>query len=399
MDAKAIQNAASDMRSWLVDTRRKLHMCPELGKRENATSELLSGWLTELGIAHRRTATAIVGLVEGSRPGPTIGLRADIDALPVTEENELPYRSRNTGVMHACGHDAHMTVLLGAGKFFAGHRESLAGNVKLFFQPDEEGDGGAEPMIRDGCLENPRVDRVIGLHVMPYLPAGSIELKKGVLNGSSTTLRITIRGRGAHGAYPEQGIDAVLIAANVVTALNSLVARYVSPLDQAVITIGTISGGVRANIIAEEVKMVATMRTTSDAVRDALVTRARAIVEGLAASYGGSGSLDVRYGYKALVNDEATVDTVAEVAAELLGRESVHWKEKPSMGVEDFSYFAAERPGAFYHLGCGNEARGINAPLHTSRFTIDEDCLVTGVEMQVGVTLRLLEKIAGGGNQ
>ena len=392
MNAERIREAAAGLRPWLVEVRRALHMSPELGRREETTATLVCRWLEGLGVAHRRTGTAVTGLLEGGRPGPTVALRADIDALPIREENDVEYRSRNEGAMHACGHDAHMAILLGAAKFFASHRGALGGSVKLLFQPDEEGDGGAESMIGEGCLENPRVDRVVGLHVMPYLATGAIEVKHGVLNGSSTTLRITVRGRGAHAAYPEQGIDAVLIAANVVTALNSLVARYVSPLDQAVITVGTISGGIRANIIAEEVKMTATMRTTSDAVRDALVERARAVVEGIPASYGGSGSLDVRYGYPALVNHEQTVDTVVEVAGELLGNDAVRWKERPSMGVEDFSFFARERPCAFYHLGCGNEAKGITAPLHTSRFEIDEDCLVTGVAMQIGVALRLLER-------
>jgi len=233
---------------------------------------------------------------------------------------------------------------------------------------------------------------------MPYLPAGTVEVKKGALNGSSATLRITVRGKGAHGAYPELGIDAVLIAANVVTALNTLVSRYVSPLEQAVITIGKIAGGQRSNIIADEVKMTATMRTTSDAVRDALIGRARAVVEGIPASYGGSGSLEATYGYKALINHDATVDAVVEAAGEILGGDAVHWKEKPSMGVEDFSYFLKERPGAFYHIGCGNAARGIDAPLHNGRFDIDEDCLVTGVAMESGVALRLMETVPHGGN-
>ena len=392
MNAERIRDAAAGMRPWLVEVRRTLHMSPELGRREEATATLVCRWLEGLGVAHRRSGTAVTGLVEGDRPGLTVALRADIDALPIREENDVEYRSRNEGAMHACGHDAHMAILLGAAKFFASHRDALAGNVKLLFQPDEEGDGGAESMIGEGCLEDPRVDRVIGLHVMPYLATGAIEVRHGVLNGSSTTLRIAVRGKGAHAAYPEQGIDAVLIAANVVTALNGLVARYVSPLDQAVITVGTICGGIRANIIAEDVKMMATMRTTSDTLRDALIERARAVVEGIPASYGGSGSLDVRYGYPALVNHEQTVDAVAEVAGELFGNDAVRWKERPSMGVEDFSFFARERHSAFYHLGCGNAAKGITAPLHTSRFEIDEDCLVTGVAMQIGVALRLLER-------
>ncbi|MCX7024852.1 MAG: M20 family metallopeptidase [Spirochaetes bacterium] len=399
MDRAEILEAAAGMKPWLVEVRRLLHMTPELGRREKATSDLISLRLDELGIAHRRGGTSIVGLVEGTSGGPTVALRADIDALPISEANDVGYRSRNAGVMHACGHDAHAAILLGVARYFSERRENLRGNIKLLFQPDEEGDGGAEIMIAGGCLENPRVDRVIGLHVMPYIPTGTIEVRKGALNGSSATLKITIRGKGAHGAYPELGIDAVLIAANVVMTLNTLVARCVSPLEQAVITIGTISGGQRSNIIADEVRMTATMRTTSDAVRDALVARARAVVEGVAASFGGSGELELSYGYTALINHDRTVDTIVEVAGELLGKDAVRWKDKPSMGVEDFSFFIRERPGAFYHLGCGNEAKGITAPLHNSRFDIDEDCLVTGVAMQAGIASRLLETTKAGGTE
>lgn len=397
MTPTEIRDAAAGMRSWLVEIRRTLHMTPELGRHERATAELISGWLKGLGISHRRSGTAIVGLIEGAGSGPTVALRADIDALPIREENDVEYRSRNEGVMHACGHDAHTTILLGAARLFASHREAWRGSVKLLFQPDEEGDGGAETMIAEGCLEDPRVDQVIGLHVAPGLPAGAVQLRKGVVNGSSTALSITIRGKGAHGAYPDLGIDAVLIAANVVTALHSLVSRYVSPLEQAVITVGTIAGGQRSNIIADEVRMAATLRTTSDAVRDTLVARVRAIVEGVPASFGGSGSVGVSFGYKALVNHDETVDAVVEVACELLGNDAVSWKEKPSMGVEDFGAFLRERPGAFYNIGCANPAKGITAPLHNSHFDIDEECLVTGVAMQAGVTLRLLSNTARGG--
>lgn len=339
---------------------------------------------------HERTGTAVVGLVRGARPGKTVALRADIDALPIREETGAEYASARDGLMHACGHDAHTAILLGAARWFSEHRADLAGNVKLLFQPAEETDGGAEIMISGGCLENPRVDYVLGLHVMPYLPVGRIETKKGALNGSSTSLGFTVRGLSCHAAYPERGVDAIMIAAHVVTALHSLVSRCVSPLEAAVLTIGTIHGGTVSNIVADEVTMKATLRTTSDATRDLLVARARAIVENIAGSLGGTGSVDVSYGYTALVNDPAVVDVVAAAADDILGPGSVDWKEKPSMGVEDFSFFCRERPGAFYHLGCGNEARGITSPLHSPTFDIDEDCLPLGVAMQVASTLKLL---------
>jgi len=379
------------MRDWLSGIRRDFHRNPELSQEENRTADEIERRLKELRIETRRTGTAVVGMIRGGKPGKTVALRADIDALPIREETGAKYASRREGVMHACGHDVHAAILLGAARWFSERSAELPGNVKLLFQPAEETVGGAESMIRDGCLENPRVDFVLGLHVMPYLDAGKVELKKGTLNGSSATLNISIRGKSAHGAYPEAGVDAVLISAHVVTALHALVSRYVSPLDSAVLTIGTISGGTRTNILADEVVLGATLRTVDDRVRDVLVDRARSVVEGVSASLGGSGVLDVSYGYVALINDNACVDVLAAAAEEVLGPGSVVWKEKPSMGVEDFSFFLRERPGAFYHLGCGKSSRGICAPLHSSKFDIDETCLALGVAMQAAAALRFLE--------
>jgi amidohydrolase len=398
MDKEEILAAARAMRPWLVETRRTLHARPELGRREEKTADYIQSRLDELGVENSRIGTAVVGLIRGAAPAapatvawPTVALRADIDALPITELPGREYGSTVEGAMHACGHDAHTTILLGAARFFADRRATLAGNVKLLFQPDEEGEGGAEKMVADGCLENPRVDRVAGLHVMPYLEVGQVETKKGALNGASTRIVVTARGKSAHGAYPELGVDAVLIAAHLVTAFNSLVARYVSPLEAAVITVGTIQGGRASNILADEVRLGITMRTTSDATRDLLVDRLRSVAEGVAGGFGGSAEVEVRYGYAALVNHDECVDSFAAVARDYLGERGLLWKEKPSMGVEDFSFFLRERKGLFWHLGCGNAARGISAPLHATDFDIDEDCLPLGVALQAALTLRLME--------
>ncbi|HPE88341.1 MAG TPA: M20 family metallopeptidase, partial [Spirochaetales bacterium] len=383
IDAKNLRIDAWDIRPWLVETRRTLHRRPELGLEEERTADFIETRLEEMGVERERRGTAVVGIVRGARPGRTVALRADIDALPIREETGAEYASEVDGVMHACGHDAHATILLGAARWFAERRAELAGNVKLLFQPAEETVGGAATMIADGCLEDPRVDYVLGLHVMPYLPVGRVETRKGALNGSSTDLRVVVRGLGCHAAYPERGVDAVMIAAQVVTALHTLVSRSVSPLESAVLTIGAIQGGTASNVVADEVTMRATLRTASDEVRDLLVDKARAIVEGVPAALGGSGSLGVAYGYAALVNDPDVVDVVAAAAEDILCPGNLEWKERPSMGVEDFSFFCKERPGAFYHLGCGNAGRGISAPLHSSTFDIDEDCLPLGVAMQV----------------
>ncbi|MGB4586313.1 MAG: M20 family metallopeptidase [Rectinemataceae bacterium] len=389
---KEVFEATSGMKDWLIRTRRTLHRIPEAGDAEFETQAEICRVLESLGISYEKRRTSVVALVEGVRAGKVIGIRADMDALPVNEPEERVYASRHKGFMHACGHDAHMTIALGAAKYFAERRRSLEGSVKFLFQPAEETTGGAAKMIADGCLENPRVDYVIGLHVMPDVPAGKVEVKYGALNGSSDFLGVTIRGKGAHAAYPSTGIDAIMIAAKVVDALHSIVSRYVSPLQEAVLTLGTIQGGTRNNIIADEVRMTGTIRTTNPEVRAAIAERVKAVVEGIPAAFGGSGEVEIRAGYAALINHDWVVDIIAQEATSLLGEGSVLWKEKASMGVEDFSFFVRERPGSFYHLGCGNTAKGIDSPLHSNNFDIDEACLPIGVALQVAVTMRLLEQ-------
>jgi amidohydrolase len=390
MDKEAVLAAAAGMRDWLVDTRRKLHMIPEPGLEEHKTSAAIASALEGLGVEFEKRATAIVGIVRGARPGPTVAVRADMDALPIAEERRRSWSSTRPGFMHACGHDAHTTILLGVARFFSERRDSLAGTVKLLFQPAEETSGGAKDMIRDGCLENPSVDFVIGLHVMPHVPTGSIEVKYGALNGSSDTLHIAIKGKSSHGAYPDLGIDAIMISGHVVTALHSLVSRCVSPLDSAVLSIGTIAGGAKSNIIANEVTMEATLRTTDPAVEERLIAMAGDIVSAIPKAFGGSGELVVERGYRSLINHDRTVDAIMATAEDLLGKDRIIRREKPSMGVEDFSYFLNEREGAFYHLGCMNVGLGIAAPLHNGMFDIDEDCLQVGVAMQTGLVMRLL---------
>ena len=378
------------MKEWLVQTRRSLHRIPEAGDAEFETQDAICAILESLGIPYEKKRTSVVALVEGKRPGKVVGVRADMDALPVNEPEDRPYASCHKGYMHACGHDAHMTVALGTANYLAAHRGELCGSVKFLFQPAEETTGGAANMIADGCLENPHVDCVIGLHVMPDVPVGKIELKHGALNGSSDFLGLTIRGKGGHAAYPETGIDAIMIAAKVVDALHTVVSRYVSPLQEAVLTIGTIQGGSRNNIIADEVRMTGTIRTTNPRVRAEIGERVRAIVSALPAALGGSGEVEIKAGYAALINHDWVVDLIAEEARAMLGSEAILWRDKASMGVEDFSFFVQERPGAFYHLGCGNPAKGITSALHSNGFDIDEDCLPIGVAMQVAVIGKLL---------
>lgn len=394
MDSELLHKTAFEMHPWLTEVRGSLHMHPELGDAEFRTSAYVQQLLTEMGVEFRTYPgmTAVVGLIRGKHPGRTVAIRADMDALPILEKNDVPYRSKCDGVMHACGHDAHTAILLGTARLFSQMRENLHGSIKLLFQPAEETDGGAERMVNLGCMKDPDVDYCIGLHVSAGLPTGKAELKYGAMNGSSDMIHITVNGKKAHGAYPDLGTDAVAIAAQVVTALQTLVSRNVSPLDSAVLTIGAIHGGERGNIIADEVKMDCILRTINPATREFARGRIRRIAEGVSEAMGGSAQVDIIPSYKALINTDAVVDVVRDVTEGILGKENVVIRDKPSLGVEDFTYFLDAAPGAFYHLGCASEEKGITAAAHTSRFDVDEDCLPIGVLLHASIALRLLSQ-------
>lgn len=391
-----LRERAQGMQDELSAIRRHIHMHPELGDHEYETQKYIISKLDEFGIEHHEypNYTAVVGIVRGGKPGRTVGLRADIDALPLTEQPGREYGSQVPGRMHACGHDAHTTILLGAGKLLNEMRDNLCGNVKLFFQPAEETDGGAEKMIKLGCLENPHVDYVLGLHVMPYMPVGDIETCYGTLNGSSDEIRITVSGKKSHGARPELGSDAIAISAEIISALQQQVSRRTSPLDSSVVTIGQISGGTAGNIICDEVHMVGTLRTIIPETREQMRVEIKRVTEGIAVAMGGSAVCDMIPSYCALINDKQAVDRTLRLCRNVLGEEHVHIKPAPSLGVEDFSYFCRERPGAFYHLGIApdSEAAKTWPSLHTSEFDIDERALPLGVELQLRLVLDYLNE-------
>jgi amidohydrolase len=329
----------------------------------------------------------VIALIEGARPGRVIGLRADMDALPVTEPEGCPFRSEREGMMHACGHDVHTAIQLGAAKILSGMRERLAGSVKLFFQPAEETVGGAKPMVEAGALDNPHVDASYGLHLQSRLPLGAVETKAGALNASTDDIELSIVGRGGHAAYPENSVDAIVCAAQVVTALQTLVSRNVSPLASAVLTFGVVEGGTASNIICARVKLRGTLRTADPALRTYLKARIREVAEGVAAAFGAKAELAIREGYAALVNHPREARLVLSVAEFLFGAESALIKESPSMGGEDFSYFIEDRPGAFYHIGA-TPPENLPAPaLHSPLFNPDERCMLTGLMMQTGIVL------------
>lgn len=377
-----------------VALRRHLHQHPDLSEQETPTMNLLCEKLDALGIAYEKNVaeTGIVALIRGAFEGPVIGLRADMDALPIQEDHpELPWRSQHDGVMHACGHDAHTAILLGAAMVLASMKDELHGGVKLFFQPAEETIGGAERMIDAGCLENPHVDYTLGLHVSPDLPAGQIGVKYGQMYAASDMLTLKIYGKSCHGAHPDEGVDAIVIAANIINAVQTFVSRNVSATDSAVCTFGTIHGGNVRNQIADYVEMTGIIRTLDPQTRLFARERVRTICEQTAAMLGGRAELIVEPSYSPLINDDVVVDTVRETAAGILGAENVILRKVPSLGVEDFAYFAAERPSCFYHLGCAADDPK-RCVAHSRFFDIDEACIPVGIELQVASVLALMNR-------
>lgn len=365
-----------------VELRRSIHRHPELGFEEEATAQLVERELDAQGIAHRRVArTGVVGRIDGGRPGRSVALRADMDALPLTEQSGVPFASEVEGKMHACGHDAHTAMLLGAATLLQSMRAELAGTVVLLFQPAEEGPGGALPMIEAGALDDPAVEAAAMLHVDSRLNVGTVGITPGPVNASTDELYIAVRGVGGHGAYPHTSVDALPAAAAVVLALQNVVAREVDPLQSAVVTIGTISGGYRNNIIADEIKMSGTLRAYDAGVRAALESRVRRIVAGIAAAYGATATVELVRGYPPVVNN----DDLAEGFTEYLrshGNVNVE-RQAPTMGGEDFAYFAQRVPGLLVRLGVRSEEEGAVHPIHSPLFRLDERALRYGVETLV----------------
>ena len=387
MDDCELRALVEAQKNWMVDIRRRLHRIPERGFAEVKTQQVIMETLDALGIPYTTERTWVVGVIEGALPGQVVALRADMDALPLEEPEGLPFRSEHPGMMHACGHDAHMTMVLGAAKVLMGMRDRLPGTVKLLFQPAEETDVGAEPMVQRGVMENPHVDRVYGLHVQPYLPVGVIETRAGTLNASTDDVELTIHGRSSHGAYPESGADAIVCAAQVITTLQTLVSRNVSPLASAVLSLGMISGGTAGNIICDRVSLRGTLRTANGEIRAMMKRRIAEVASGVAAAVGCTAEVCITSGYAALVNDEAEASRVMRVGARLLGEKNVVRKAAPSMGGEDFSFFCERVPGAFFHLGCVKK-EDMPAPLlHSRDFHLDEDCLTVGAMMHVALVL------------
>lgn len=409
-------NVSPEMDAWLRETRRYLHMHPELSLEEANTARLVSGHLNELGVKHRSGVggdgrslfmsaetlkaagitpgpitggNGVLGIIEGRRPGKTILLRADMDALPIDELNDVNYKSTNAGVMHACGHDCHTTILMGVAEILDGLRDQFDGTVKLMFQPAEEGPGGAVAMLNDGILDNPEVDAAIALHVASGMRPGQISVCPGPACAAADSLFIDIEGKGGHAAMPHTTIDTTVVAAQVLLSLQTIVSREVDPLESAVVTIGSLHAGSAGNVIPQTARLQGTVRTFTPDVRDLIELRIEELVTGIASAMRADATVSYLRGYPPLFNDAALTELVRQTAVDLLGEENT-LIAPPIMAGEDFAFVAERVPATMFSLGVSNAERGIIYPPHHPRFDADEDALAVGVRMMATAALRYL---------
>jgi amidohydrolase len=399
-----IERAVTAMHSRLVEQRRDIHMHPELGNREVRTSEIVAERLRALGFDEVRTNVAghgVVGLLKGRKPGAVVAVRADMDALPITETNAVSYKSLVPGVKHACGHDAHTTIELGVAEVLSQMRAEIPGSVKFIFQPAEEGvppgeEGGAALMVKQGALENPKPLAIFGLHVSPELEAGQIGFCSGAAQASADNVDIVLHGQMGHAAHPERGIDTIVVAAQCVTALQSIKSRRIDTFDPVILTIGTIHGGTRRNIMTDEVKMEGTLRTFSPEVRKKVETLVSETLDGVTKAYGATYEVKFEPITSVVYNDPVLVKEALPTIRRVVGATNV--VEVPQrMGAEDFSCYQEVVPGFLYRLGSGNKAKGITADIHTPGFDIDEECLSVGVKVMSNLIIDFLNENKGKG--
>jgi amidohydrolase len=376
----------------MVEIRRDLHAHPELSFQETRTSDSVASVLEGLGLEVKRNiaTTGLVALLRGAADGPTIALRADMDALPITEKTGLPFASKNPGVMHACGHDGHMAMALGAAMILTEMRESFRGNVKFIFQPGEEGYAGAAQMIEEGALEDePRIEAAFAMHLDPMSPSGSFATRGGPVMACADLFTLTIVGKGGHGAMPHTTVDPVLVSAHVITALQAIRSRQAPPMDSVVLSICTIHAGDGPTIIPDAVELSGTVRMFDRALREKIPSMMEKIIEGVTSAFGAKHSLSYAHGYPATVNDPDFAEMALEAAAGALGSENSRRLENPRMPSEDFSFFLEKVPGAFAILGARPPDK-TPEPSHSPRSDIDERALVAGAKTHAAVAFRYL---------
>jgi len=380
-----IRSEIRDLYPKLVEWRRTLHQRPELAFNEHFTASFVSGLLTHWGIPHQTkiAQTGIVAIIDSGKPGPVLGIRADLDALPIQEENEVSYRSIYEGKMHGCGHDGHTAIALGTAYYLWQHRDQFQGQIKIIFQPAEEGPGGAKPMIEEGVLKNPDLDGIIGLHLWNNLPLGTIGVRSGALMAAVELFECTIFGKGGHGAMPDQTVDAVVVSSQIVNALQTIVSRNVNPLDSAVVTVGSLHAGTTHNVIADTAKMQGTVRYFNPQLDRVIDHRIREIIGGICQAHGATFELNYQQLYPPVINNEKMTDLVRSVAINVLETPAAVVPQCQTMGGEDMSFFLQKIPGCYFFVGSANSQKGLDFPHHHPRFNFDETALGIGVEMFV----------------
>ncbi len=400
MDLRILKQQAAEAAVPAISLRRELHRWPEPGNEEYRTVKIIEKELADLGLqVLKPLRTGVICTIKGesrkeasverqghNREEKAIALRADIDGLPIREGLRLPFSSRIDGYMHACGHDVHTAILLGTARVLAKNKSDLNRDVKLIFQPAEETTGGAERMIAAGCLKNPEISSIYGLHIKPELPAGQIGIKYGRVHAASDMFRIDIRGRSSHGASPEKGVDALLAGCQIVNSLQTVVSRSIGATDPAVLTVGTFYSGTAGNVIADEVVMEGTLRSFDPEVANLLKQRTEEIVRFTAQAAGAEGRVTFTKGYPALVNDNTAVDRLARLTRSIFGKENLVQMKQPSTGVEDFSFYLQKAEGAFFFLGSGFPYRE-NPTIHSDHLYVNEKCIETGIHLMSALCL------------
>lgn len=372
-----IQPEIKDLEPLVTKMRRELHQIPELGLKEYETSVYIRNKLAEFGITEVETIldTAVIAVLHGEKPGKTLAFRSDIDALPVVEETGYSFASNYPERMHACGHDGHMATLLGFAFYLSQHPEEISGTIVLIFQPAEEGPGGAQLLIDAGVLKKYGIEKITGLHVFPDFNEGVIACRSGAMMARNGEVTITIKGKSAHGAQPQQGADAILAASAIIQGLHSVVSRNISPMDSAILTFGKITGGEAMNIIPQKVSVEGTMRAFSDDVYDELTKRVELLATEIAKGYGCEAQVDFNHMYRVVDNDPVMVSALEKIAG------SAYVETPPYMLAEDFSMYQQEIPGVFFFLGIRNEEKGYTYPLHSSKLKFDEKNLLGGIQV------------------
>ena len=379
-----------DTKGRVIEWRRHLHRNPEVSFHEVQTARFVRETLESFGGLEisRPTENSVVARLLGAGPGRTLALRADIDALPVTEENDFDFASQNPGAMHACGHDGHTAMLLGAAQALSGMREELAGEVRFVFQHAEElYPGGAEELVEAGVMDG--VDAAVGIHLWSPLPVGRVGVTYGPMMAAPDTFKVTVEGKGGHAAFPHQTVDSIAVGAQVVTNLQHVVSRETDPLANVVLSVTRFEGGTTHNVIPGSVEMEGTVRTLDPEVRDGMPEIMERVIRGVTSAHGAQYEFSYNRGYRPVVNDDDLTGQIEETAREVVGEENVEVMP-PNMGGEDFSAYGERVPAAFYLVGAGNEAENITAPHHHPRFTIDEDALAVGLKMHLAVATKML---------